>query len=190
MFSKIPYYTVDIIVKILTLNLYVIKRLITPYTGIGKVLDLGCGVGSLAPLFKRKNYLGIDIDKKSIEFARKKNLRYKFQVADVTDFQFNDKFDLILIVGVLHHLNNGDVRKTLEGVSNCLKKDGKLIVIEAIPPIFKWNLPGQFLRANDNGKFIRLTEEYKSLIEIKFYIKICKSALGGFFDYAFVVGTN
>lgn len=190
MFSKIPYNIVDLVVKVLTLNLYIIKRLIVPYTNVGNILDLGCGVGSLAPLFKRDNYLGVDIDKKSIEFARKIHSGYRFEVADVTRFKSEKKFDVVLIVGVLHHLRDEDIRNILEGLLSYLKKEGELVVIEAIPPIIKWNLPGQFLRANDNGKFIRQTEEYKSLIEKQYKIKICKSVMGGFFDYAYIVADN
>ena len=189
MFSKIPYYLIDFTVKVLTLNLLVIKRIISPYTDTKTVLDLGCGVGTFAPLFRKGGYLGIDINKESIEYARKKNPGYKFKVEDVTNFKLAEKFDTVLIIGVLHHISDEDVIKVLRCSSICLRKGGKIIAIEAIPPLFKWNLPGQFLRANDSGKFIRSTKEYKTLIEKKFKINTYRNVFGGFFDYAYIVAS-
>lgn len=180
MFSKVPYHIVDLTVKILTLNLYIIKRLITPYTNVGSVLDLGCGVGSLAPLFKKNNYLGIDIDKSSIEYAWRKNPGYNFRVSDVTKFKSSKRFDLVLIIGVLHHISDKDVQRTLRCILKFLKRDGRLVIIEAIPPLYKWNLPGYFLRAYDNGKFIRETKGYKILIEKSLELKFANPFLDFF----------
>lgn len=190
MFYKIPYWLIDFAVRILTLNLYVIKKLIKPYANAKTVLDLGCGVGSMSSLFKKGGYLGVDIDKKSIEYAQRSYPGYNFRVSDITTLKSSKRFDLVLVVGVLHHISDKEAQRTLMVVSSCLKKGGKLLVIEAIPPLFKWNLAGQLLRTYDNGKFIRETKSYKKLIEKKFKIKICKSVFGGFFDYAYIAASS
>lgn len=189
MFSKIPYYIVDFIVKILTFNLFVIKRLIKPYRNVEDILDLGCGVGAVAPLFNKNGYLGIDVNKISIAYARRKNPGYNFEVADITNFKLNKKYSLVLIIGVLHHLSDIEVLKVIERANFHLKKNGKVVIVEAIHPLHRWNLIGQFLRDNDSGQFIRSTEEYKYLVGKKFSVKKARSILGGFFDYAFLVGT-
>ncbi|MBM7624443.1 class I SAM-dependent methyltransferase [Sporohalobacter salinus] len=36
-----------------------------------KILDFGCGVGSTSSIFNSKNYLGVDINQKRIEYAQK-----------------------------------------------------------------------------------------------------------------------
>lgn len=191
MLVNFSYYFTEVSVKFLTVNLFLIKKLIAPFIeGQKNVLDLGCGIGTMSTMFPRSSYLGIDIDTQAVELAKKNYPEYKFETLDATSFDIKEKFDLVLIVGVLHHLSDKDVNKTLECISRCLKTNGKIVIIEAIPPLFKWNFIGYILRANDKGHFIRQTEEYKELIERKFKIIRGESKFGGFFDYAFLVATN
>ncbi|MEW6417128.1 MAG: class I SAM-dependent methyltransferase [Nitrospirota bacterium] len=74
------------------------------------VLDIGCGNGALTyDLAKKTKYVyGIDINAKNIEYARKKyntnNITYI--VGDATEYEFNDKFDVIVLSNVLEHIEN------------------------------------------------------------------------------------
>lgn len=82
------------------------------------VLDAGCGSGhriaNVAEFFTKCNFLGIDISEKSLEIANdlknKKNLQnLQFQNHDVMNgVEILGKFDLVLCMGVLHHLSNPD----------------------------------------------------------------------------------
>lgn len=70
------------------------------------VLDVGCGNGALtSDLAKHcKKVVGIDIS--SLNIARaKKVARADFVCADVTDYNFNGKFDCIVLSNVLEHIN-------------------------------------------------------------------------------------
>lgn len=193
MYKYISFIFSDFMVAVLSLDSFVIKNILRDFIKENKpreVLDLGCGSGSLSPLFSKSIYTGIDIDKKLIEYAKLKHPDYNFVVGDVTSFNLNKKFDFIFIVGVLHHLNDMDVKKTLVCMRKCLKDSGKIVIIEAIPPIIKINIIGSFLRAIDKGKYIRYTEKYRKFISKQFYITNCYSKLAGFFDYGIITGRN
>ncbi|MHA1285691.1 MAG: class I SAM-dependent methyltransferase [Promethearchaeota archaeon] len=75
-----------------------------------KVLDIGCGNGFLTyDIAKKADYvLACDIDKKSIKIARKRfscnNIKYI--VADATKYNFQEKFDFIVLSNVLEHIEN------------------------------------------------------------------------------------
>lgn len=75
-----------------------------------KVLDIGCGSGSLTHDIAKKaqKVLAIDINKKSIDIAKikfhKKNIKYI--VGDVTKYEFNESFDYIILSNVLEHIKD------------------------------------------------------------------------------------
>ena len=70
------------------------------------ILDFGCGniedCGRYI-LNKKDFYLGFDIHKESIDYAKKK---YKTKKINFTEKIPNKKFDIIIISEVLEHLNN------------------------------------------------------------------------------------
>lgn len=75
-----------------------------------KVLEVGAGVGVVANFLQRKgiDYLGIEIDKKTVERAKKANLNIK-----QGDFKslnkLEDTFDIILAFEVFEHLQDLDL---------------------------------------------------------------------------------
>jgi len=92
---------------------------------LGTVLDIGCGVGApgwhLEELYDK--YIGLDHSEKLIEQAElyKKNDRSHFIVGDVINLDTEttgEKADLVLAVGVLHHLTDPDaLMKSLKTVA-------------------------------------------------------------------------
>ncbi len=73
-----------------------------------KVLDIGCGKGILTYDIAKKSkfVLGIDINKNSIDIAKKNFHRdnIKYIVADCTKYNFREKFDYIILSNVLEHI--------------------------------------------------------------------------------------
>jgi cyclopropane fatty-acyl-phospholipid synthase-like methyltransferase len=47
-----------------------------------RVLDLGCGTGEMAPLFGEQSYLGLDISRRYITYARRRYPDHRFGVCD------------------------------------------------------------------------------------------------------------
>lgn len=72
------------------------------------VLDIGCGIGSVAYDIakKAKKVIGIDISKKSIQSAKQKYCKNNltFICGDATKYHFNEKFSIIVLSNVLEHI--------------------------------------------------------------------------------------
>jgi len=100
------------------------------------ILDAGTGSGhritNVAQFFKKCNFLGIDISEKSLEIANglkniKKIKNIQFQKHNImTGVENLGKFDIVLCMGVLHHLS--DPSKGLEMLTKTLKDDGVIFL--------------------------------------------------------------
>lgn len=183
----------DLIIRLITFDYFFIKQVIRKEFGFSKragVLDLGCGTGTLSGLFNKKEYLGVDIDKDSISIARKKNKGYSYRVDDATTLRTKKKYGLVLVTGVLHHLHDSDVKKLLETIKFHTKKNGKTIIIEAIPPIYKINLIGWLLRKLDEGSYVRSLDDYTELVRKSFRVNVSYPQVGGILDYGVIVASR
>lgn len=183
----------EFIIRVITLDYLIFKRIIKSFVRAShpkSVLELGCGTGILAPFFSKSAYLGIDIDKDSIEYAKRKRPRYNFRVVDGTSMRLGTKFDAILVAGVIHHLNNSNAEKFIETIDIHLKKDGKVLIIEAIPPLFKWNIFGIINRKMDRGAFIRKLDYYETLVGKRLKIEQSYNQFGGAADYGVLVASK
>ena len=103
------------------------------------VLDFGCGKGfdSLKLLKSGATVYGIDIAEnyitESIELAKKNGFSedtFKFQVMDAHHLEFeDDKFDLVIGNGILHHL---DKELAIKSIYKVLKPGGRLVFKEPL----------------------------------------------------------
>lgn len=136
----------------------------------GSVLDLGCGFGDYARFFAdRCTYIGIDHNGSYIETAKRMNEsnRATFHVADVTDpiVLSHGPYDLIMLSGVLHHLDDATVEQLAGNVAPLLKPGGRFVALE---PVFDpdQGLSARLLIASDRGRFVRDAAGYQArLIE-------------------------
>ena len=99
---------------------------------IGRMLEVGCGAGFSAEYLKGKyiNYTGIDYSENLIKYAKKHNdyIGAKFECLNVNDFNSDLKFDVVLMIGVLHHMPEPE--KVIKSLSRILKPDGIIVVNE------------------------------------------------------------
>lgn len=104
-----------------------------------RVLDLGCGTGTLVVLLKRKypaaEIVGVDPDPKALKRAQKKVRRAG--VAVQLDEGFADElpyeaatFDRVLSSFMLHHLEEHEREKTLREVLRVLKPAGTFHLLD------------------------------------------------------------
>ena len=111
-----------------TLN---IKNKIRPLENV-KILDIGCGGGLLSEPMSRlgADVVGIDASKKNIEVAKlhakKSNLKIKYLCTSPETLKTNTKFDIILNMEIVEHVENIDV--FLKACSNLLNKNGIMFV--------------------------------------------------------------
>ena len=97
-----------------------------------KILDIGCGGGLLSePMNKLgAEVVGIDASKRNIEVAKlhaqKNNLKIKYECASPETFKTEMKFDVILNMEIVEHVENVDL--FLKACSKLLKKNGIMFI--------------------------------------------------------------
>ena len=148
-----------------------------------RVLDVACGPGAFSVLFDPEGYLGVDINHRYINYA-KRHYRGSFQVMDVRNLEFEESsFDEALVFGLLHHLSDEDAEGVISGLSRVLKPGGRVLVIEDIPTESKLNLIGRLLHWVENGHFIRHAEGYRRLLVPHLQLKDEQIFRSGICDY-------
>lgn len=104
-----------------------------------RVLDLGCGTGTLALLIKKthpdSDVVGLDGDPKALEIAKAKTARAKVQVGLDQGMCFNlpypdHSFDRVLSTLLFHHLSRENKLRTLREVFRILRRGGQLHVAD------------------------------------------------------------
>ena len=97
-----------------------------------KILDIGCGGGLLSEPMSRlgADVFGMDASEKNIQIAKihamKSGLNIKYFCASPEKFKSNLKFDVILNMEIIEHVDNVDF--FLESCSKLLTKDGIMFI--------------------------------------------------------------
>jgi len=142
-----------------------------------KILDLGCGGGLTCESLARlgTNVTGIDFIKKNIEIATKhakiSKLKINYIVDDLDSIKIKDKYDLILVLEVLEHLENWEA--LIIKIKNNLKPNGK-IIISTINQTQLANIFGIFFAENILKWIPKNTHNYKKFIKPTNLKKILK----------------
>ena len=135
-----------------------------------RVLDLGCGPGHIRDLMPDVDYVGFDTEQRYIAYAQKRYAgRGVFYCEVFTQHHADtlEPFDAILLLGVLHHLDDPTCLELMRLLGRSLKPGGRVITVD---PCFT---PGQssFARRvaeNDRGRFVRTAEGYDELVRHSF----------------------
>ncbi len=126
----------QIILKLIPYYREMISALITaiPFEASAKikVIDLGCGTGSIAKKVKETypnaQVTCVDIAENMIETAKKKLSAYsdvRYQVSDFYQFHFSDTYDAVISSLALHHLlTDGDKQDFYSKIFKALSPGG------------------------------------------------------------------
>ncbi len=101
-----------------------------------KIIDVGCGTGRVTYLlhsFSKSNVIGIDISSNMIEIAKEKykNEDYaSFICDDFVNYNFEEKFDLIVIYNAFPHFL--DVEKLSDAMKDNLNENGKFAIVHSL----------------------------------------------------------
>jgi len=109
-----------------------------------KVLDVGCGTGSLSVLAKKAvgekgEVTGIDLSEKMISLAQKKSKHYglecRYQIASIDEIPYSDNhFDTVICSKMFHHLPTNIKQAGMEEIYRVLKKNGKFLFFDYCMP--------------------------------------------------------
>lgn len=113
------------------------KKVIAPHLPNKKdcaILEIGCGYGRYTSLIVHQmqytNVVGVDISEEQIEYARNHyNLQNVF-VEDALAYmqRTNQKYDVVILMDVLEHLELNYAVSLLNAVHSALSQEGKLII--------------------------------------------------------------
>tara|TARA_S200000501_G_scaffold348936_1_gene364619 strand:+ start:1146 stop:1760 length:615 start_codon:yes stop_codon:yes gene_type:complete len=143
-----------------------VSKYITPYN-VDSILDIGCGPADILEFLPKLDYHGFDISNNYINTAKKKFGNKGSFYAKALTCKVIKKlpdFDVVLMNGVLHHLDDSTAREMIKLSKIALRNGGRLLTLDtAFAP--NQNPIARFLSSIDRGKNVRTAEGYLSLTE-------------------------
>lgn len=137
----------------------------------GRILDVGCGSGSLIQKLQELSkpgteFWGLDISEKLCEIAKKKNPRAKIIRGDAEALPLDDsQFDLVFMTEALEHML--DYNKALSEIRRVLKPNGVFVVTVPNRDWFRYDFYDKIRNKNlqpIDDHYFRFAE-IKSLLE-------------------------
>jgi ubiquinone/menaquinone biosynthesis C-methylase UbiE len=150
-----------------------------------KILEVGCGRGSLSAYFSDKGHDChlLDISKEIINTAQEifkhNNLKGSFYVEDAEKMNFQDNsFDIVFSIGLMEHFK--DIEKILDEKIRVLKKGGSLFLY--IVPEYNgsniqkdYNWINEILKNNEGNHDFNKNEVFRSDDDSKKYLNYLKN---------------
>ncbi len=141
-----------------------VNNFVKPFSGM-KVLDVGCGPADILTDLPDIDYWGFDISEAYINKARTKfGMRGRFHCKQLQleDLAGCPSFDVVLALGLLHHLDDVAARNVMVLASKALKPGGRLVTIDpCLDP--SQNPISRFLIRNDRGQNVRDKRGYEAI---------------------------
>ncbi len=130
-----------------------------------RILDIGCGPGTMLPFLPQCQYLGVDANPAYIALAQQRyGDRGEFICERVSQHSVEQlgAFDIVLALGLVHHLDDSEAKDLFRLGYTALKPGGRVVTNDGC------YAPGQstaerFLLSRDRGQFVRTQEQYLAL---------------------------
>jgi len=136
-----------------------------------KILDLGCGDGTLAVEIEKLNtkVIAVDLSQSMVDKTKEKNI--EAYVMSATELNFNNEFDAVFSNAVLHWVKDSKI--AINKINNSLKNNGRFIaefggygnikyLTDAMQKVFaKHKEYGEF----NNPWYFPKDTDYKKLLE-------------------------
>jgi len=194
-----------------------VEKLVKQYAPTAeKLLDLGCGTGTLLKYFFDRGFHveGVDLSEGMLAVARQKLPKSKFTQQDMSAFSLSDTFDVITCVfdSINHLTKYVEWENVFSRVNSHLRKDGIFIfdmntqmkletLVHSEPFVKKFNdiqTTMTITRQNDVYNWnIRITDQKKEkkfyeedILEKSFPIRQVRDSLKKIFSEVFVLNQN
>ena len=184
------YYFYNISQKIMSASSFrrkIINKIIKKKTNLN-ILDIGCGPAEILKSLNYSNYYGFDTNRNYINYAKKnykKNCHFFCENFNAKKIK-KIKFDYVILLGLLHHLNSQEINKLLKEIKKVLKKKGNLLTIDNIY-IKNQNFIAKKLIDLDRGMFVRTKNEYLEILKKHFKNISSKIYIQKFIPYTWFV---
>jgi 2-polyprenyl-3-methyl-5-hydroxy-6-metoxy-1,4-benzoquinol methylase len=115
----------------------------------GRILDVGCGFGLFSLYYAlttpRLELHGIDLDSRRIALARAAARRLgitnvHYEVADVTRYASDGRFDAVYMLDIIHHIPAASVAPLIRRLADVLPPTGRLVIkdVDRRPAYKRW----------------------------------------------------
>jgi len=131
------------------------------------MLDIGCGPAAILESMPIDvSYVGIDVSPTYVAAARHRfGDRAEFRCTDVRNADLPARsFDLVLAMGVLHHLDDEGARALLQLAARVLRDEGRTVTVDGVFVSDQSRL-ARWIVSRDRGTSIRSPSGYEALAE-------------------------
>jgi 2-polyprenyl-3-methyl-5-hydroxy-6-metoxy-1,4-benzoquinol methylase len=146
-----------------------VTNVIRPFSGC-KILDIGCGTGHIISYLPSTigEYVGFDMNQSYIEDAKKRwkgheNFHFfceKVSSATITEVEH---YDIVLAIGILHHLTDNEAADLLKISHQVLKPKGVLVTWDNVY-IDNQHWFAKWFISKDRGQAVRTVDGYEQLV--------------------------
>ena len=126
------------------------------------VLDIGCGPGYAITYFPEPRYFGFDVSRRYIRYARSRfpaNGKFFCSIFDESTAGSVPPVDVVLLMGLLHHLDDRAAVKLLRTIRQVMKPEGRMVTLDGGYRAGQPAIARMFLD-NDRGEHIRDEQGY------------------------------
>lgn len=141
-----------------------VANYIRPEIGM-KILDVGCGPAGILNYFPKVDYWGFDVSDAYICQAKTKYAgrgHFLCKQLQVEDLAGLPKFDVVLALGLLHHLDDPVAIDVMRLARDALRPGGRLVTIDPCLDSSQ-NYFARILVRNDRGQNVRDKRGYEEL---------------------------
>jgi SAM-dependent methyltransferase len=131
-----------------------------------KVIDIGCGPAQILPWLPDVDYLGFDVNPAYIAAAKRAHGgKGTFVVGDTKslwdDLRFRDA-DIVIALGILHHLGDEDAAHCIRFAHHALKQGGRFVSLEGCW-VSNQGFLSKYIMSKDRGQNVRTERMYRQL---------------------------
>jgi len=133
-----------------------------------KVIDIGCGPAQILPWLPEVDYLGLDINPACIASAKRTHAgRGTFVVGNTASLWDDSRFrdaDVVIGLGILHHLEDNEAEHCIRFAHRALKQGGRFVSLEACW-VSNQGFLSRYIMSKDRGQNIRTEQMYRQLTD-------------------------
>lgn len=141
-----------------------VSQFVRPFSRMA-ILDIGCGPGDILAYLPDVNYWGYDISDAYIKMAENSfgsQGHFHCKQLQVNDLEGLPKFDVVLAIGLLHHLDDHVAWNVMQLAHQALKPGGRLLTVDPCLDPSQSSI-ARFLVRHDRGQNVRDKGGYEAL---------------------------